>query len=91
MVNYDKRKGWRGSLINKKFNDKWTEGLEKFKLENSIGWNIAIVKRIDKFEAIIETTDKQTGIIEYEDINWTRKNFNKLFKVGDVIYVKKKK
>ena len=90
LVNYDKRKGWRGSLINKKFNDKWTEGLEKFKLENSIGWNIAIVKRIDKFEAIIETTDKQTGIIEYEDINWTRKNFNKLFKVGDVIYVKKK-
>ncbi len=90
LVNYDKRKGWRGPLINKKFNGKWTEGLEKFKLENSIGWNIAIVKRIDKFEAIIETTDKQTGIIEYEDINWTRKNFNKLFKVGDVIYVKKK-
>jgi len=90
LVNYDKRKGWRGPLINKKINDKWTEGLEKFKLENSIGWNIAIVKRIDKFEAIIETTEKQTGIIEYEDINWTRKNFNKLFKVGDVIYVKKK-
>ena len=90
LVNYDKRKGWRGSLINKKFNDKWTEGLEKFKLENSIGWNIAIVKRIDKFEAIIETTDKHIGIIEYENINWTRKNFNKLFKVGDVIYVKKK-
>ena len=90
LVNYDKRKGWRGPLINKKFNDKWTEGLKKFKLENSIGWNIANVKRIDKFEAIIETTDKQTGIIEYEDINWTRKNFNKLFKVGDVIYVKKK-
>ena len=90
LVNYDKRKGWRGPLINKKINDKWTKGLEKFKLENSIGWNIAIVKRIDKFETIIETTDKQTGIIEYEDINWTRKNFNKLFKVGDVIYVKKK-
>ena len=90
LVNYDKRKGWRGPLINKKINDKWTEGLEKFKLENSIGWNIAIVKRIDKFEAIIETTEKQTGIIEYEDINRTRKNFNKLFKVGDVIYVKKK-
>jgi penicillin-binding protein 1A len=90
LVNYDKRKGWRGPLINKKFNDKWTKGLEKFKLENSIGWNIAIVKRIDKFEAIIETTDKQTGIIEYEDINWTRKNFDKLFKIGDVIYVKKK-
>ena len=90
LVNYDKRKGWRGSLVNKKFNAKWTEGIEKFKLEKSIGWDIAIVKRIDKFEAIIETADKNTGIIEYEDINWTRKNFNELFKVGDVIYVKKK-
>ena len=90
LVNYDKRKGWRGSLINKKFNTKWTEGIEEFKLEKSIGWDIAIVKRIDKFEAIIETTDKNTGIIEYEDINWTRKNFNELFKIGDVIYVKKK-
>ena len=90
LVNYDKRKGWRGSLVNKKFNAKWTEGIEKFKLEKSIGWDIAIVKRIDKFEAIIETTDKNTGIIEYEDINWTRKNFNELFKIGDVIYVKKK-
>ena len=90
LVNYDKRKGWRGSLVNKKFNAKWTEGIEKFKLEKSIGWDIAIVKRIDKFEAIIETADKNTGIIEYEDINWTRKNFNELFKIGDVIYVKKK-
>jgi len=90
LVEYDKRKGWRGSLTNKKLNDKWTEGLEKFKLEKSIGWDLAIVKRIDKFEAIIETTNKHTGIIDYEDINWTRKNFNKLFKVGDVIYVEKK-
>jgi len=90
LINYDRRKGWRGPLINKKFNAKWKKGIEKFKLENSIGWDIAIVKRIDKVEAIIETTDKHTGIIEYEDINWTRKSFNKLFKVGDVIYVKKK-
>ena len=29
--------------------------LEKFYLEKSIGWEIAIVKRIDKFEAVIET------------------------------------
>jgi len=89
LVKYDKRKGWRGPLINKKINDKWNQGLEKFKLENSIGWDMAIVKRIDKFEAIIETTDKHIGIIEYENINWTKKNFNKLFKIGDVIYVKK--
>ena len=89
LVKYDRRKGWRGPLTNKKLNDKWKKSLEKFKLENSIGWNVAIVKRIDKFEAVIETTDNHSGIIKYENINWTRKKFSQLFKAGDIIYVKK--
>ena len=55
LIKYDKRKGWRGSLLNKKVDENWREGLEKLKLENSIGWEIAIIKRIDKFEAVIET------------------------------------
>ena len=89
LIKYDRRKGWRGPLINKKLDDNWRKNLKKFNLEKSIGWNIAIVKRIDKFETVIETTDKLNGIIKYEDINWTRKNFNQLFKIGDVVYVKK--
>ena len=90
LENYDKRRGWRGSLLNKKINDKWRNGLEKFNLENSIGWEIAIVKKIDKFETVIETKKNKIGIISHEDINWTRKNFNQIFQIGDVIYVKKK-
>jgi len=89
LLKYDKRKGWRGPLLNKKLNNSWREGLENFFLEKSIGWELAIVKRIDKFETVIETRNKLTGIIEHNDINWTRKNFEKLFKVGDIIYVKK--
>jgi len=89
LENYDKRRGWRGPLANKSLNKEWRKGLEKFYLEKSIGWEIAIVKRIDKFEAVIETKKNKTGIINYEDINWTRKNFKQLFKRGDVIYVKK--
>lgn len=89
LVKYDRRKGWRGPLTNKKLNDKWKKSLEKFKLENSIGWNVAIVKKIDKFEAVIETTDNHSGIIKYENINWTRKKFSQLLKAGDIIYVKK--
>ena len=27
--------------------------------------------------------------IEFKDISWTKKEFNKLLKVGDIIYVKK--
>ena len=89
LIKYDRRKGWRGPLTNIKLNDKWKEDLKKIKLEKSIGWDIAIVKRVDKFETVIETTDKNIGTIKYEDINWTRKNFNELFKIGDVIFVKK--
>ena len=89
LENYDKRRGWRGPLKNKNLNKDWRKGLEKFHLEKSIGWEIAIVKRIDKFEAVIETKKNKTGIINHEDINWTRKNFKQLFKIGDVIYVKK--
>ena len=88
LLDYDRRKGWRGPLDNRKNKD-WYENLDKFDLEKSIGWQIAIVKRIDKFETVIQTSNKENGIIKYEDINWTRKDFNEIFKVNDLIYVKK--
>ncbi len=88
LLEYDKRKGWRGSLENRK-NKNWYNNLEMFNLEKSIGWEIAIVKRIDKFETVIQTANKENGTISYEDINWTRKEFNQLFKINDLIYVKK--
>jgi len=89
LEKYDKRRGWRGPLLNKKINSEWNKGLEKFNLEKSLGWEIAIIKRIDKFETVIETVKNKVGIIKYENINWTRKNFNQLFKIGDIVYVKK--
>ena len=91
LESYDKRQGWRGPLLNRKVNNEWGKGLEKFNLEKSLGWEIAIVKRIDKFEAVIQTKENKIGIINHEDINWTRKNLNQIFKIGDIIYVKKKK
>ncbi len=90
LESYDKRRGWRGPLTNKKINNEWKKGLEKFNLEKSIGWEIAIVKRVDKFETVIETKENKVGTINHEDVNWTRKNLNQIFKIGDLIYVKKK-
>ena len=86
---YDKRKGWRGSLTNKKNSKNWKKDLDKFKLEKSIGWNIAIVKKIKKFSVIIETNDNLKGVINYKSISWTKKEFYDLFNIGDIIYVKK--
>ena len=89
LEEFDKRKGWRGSLSNKIKHKNWKKELTKYYLEKSLGWELAIIKRIDKFETIIETIDKKKGIINFNDIDWTRKNFKDLFKKDDIIYVKK--
>ena len=91
LVTYDKRKGWRGSLTNKKISKNWhkDKNLEKYKLEKSINWELAIVKKIDQFSIDVETEDKIIGKIIYENISWTKKEFNELVNIGDVIYVKK--
>ena len=89
LQDFDKRKGWRGPLSNKKKHNNWKKDLKKLNLEDSLGWELGIVKRIDKFETVIETQNGNNGIINFNDIDWTRKEFNKLFKTGDIIYVKK--
>ena len=89
LIKYDKRKGWRGVITYKSPNSNWLKDLEKYKLEKSINWKIAIVKNVDKFLAEVETEDKIKGIIEYKDISWTKKEFEEILKPGDIIYVKK--
>ncbi len=88
LIKYDKRKGWRGPLTNKKYSSNWNDNLNKFYIEKSIGWNLAIVKKINKFSVDIETIEKKQGKIKYEDISWTKKELNKIFNIGDIVYVK---
>ena len=64
--------------------------MDNYELEKSINWKLAIVRKIYKFSVAIETRDKENGVIDYNDISWTKKEFNELFKIGDVIYVKAK-
>ena len=88
LISYDKRKGWHGVLENKDYNKDWTKDLNKYKLEKSINWEIAIIKKIRQFSVEIETHNKINGLIEYKEISWTKKEFSDLFKVGDIVYVK---
>ena len=88
LEKYDQRKGWRGPLTNKRYNN-WVKEIDIFKLEKSIKWDIAIVKKINKFSTLIETEKKIDGIINYENVSWTKKEFDELFNEGDLIYVKK--
>ena len=89
LIAYDKRKGWRGPIENKTYSKNWSEKLGKYQLEKSIDWEIAIIKKVNKFSAIIETKDKIKGFIKYDDISWTKKEFNELIFPGDIVYVKK--
>ncbi len=86
LVEFDKKKGWRGPLLNKKYNSKWSKNLKDYKLEESIGWKLSIITNVNKFSAEIETIDGTKGIIEHSSIYWTKKEFEDLFKVGDIIY-----
>ncbi len=89
LIAYDQRKGWRGVLGNRNYTKNWFKDFEKYSLENSINWEIAIIKRLNQFSAIIETKDEKEGVIEYKGISWTKKEFSELFRTGDVVYVKK--
>ena len=90
LEKYDRRKGWRGSIKNKKNIIKWNKDkdLDLIRLENSINWTLAKVKKINKFSTLIETENGTAGVINYRNILWTKKEFNDLFKLGDIIYVK---
>jgi len=90
LIEYDKRKGWRGPLLNiRNYNNDWSKNLDKYNLEKTINWKIAIIKDLSDYYATLETKDGNEGIIKYEDISWTKKNIKELFEIGDVIYVEK--
>ena len=87
LISYDKRKGWRGPVSSSKKLNNWNSKLDKYRLEKSINWDLAIVKKIDQFLIEIETENKLNGIIKYENISWVKKEFNEILKIGDIIYV----
>ena len=89
LISYDKRRGWRGPLINTTYKKNWFKEFSDLKLEKSIGWQIAIIKKVKKFEVEIETDENELGIIEYKDTSWTKKEFSEILKKGDIVYVQK--
>tara|TARA_Y100000590_G_scaffold217931_1_gene246870 strand:+ start:3329 stop:5755 length:2427 start_codon:yes stop_codon:yes gene_type:complete len=89
LEEYDKRHGWRGSVAN--LSDKsWQNKIQKFIPDKSLNWELAKVIDISDLTVKIEIQNKEIGFIDFKNVNWTRKkNFNELFKLNDIIYVKK--
>ena len=77
LISYDKRKGWRGPLLrNQKLNN-WKNKLDKLRLEKSINWELAIIKKIDKFFIEIETENELMGLLNMKIFLGLKKNLMK--------------
>jgi len=89
LEEYDRRHGWRGPITKVDKKD-WVKLVEKYKTDKSLDWKLAKVISLNKLSVKIETQDKEIGLIDFKNINWTRKkSFEELLNLHDIIYVKK--
>ena len=88
---YDKRKGWRGPITNKFSSTNWENEVNSIRLDPTLEWKIAEVKKVNEENIEILTIGKQKGIIVKKDLKWAikDKNINEIFSSGDFIYIKK--
>ena len=98
IEDYDRRRGWRGPIINKIKNKKWKNRISQYKLDPTLNWEFAEIISLNNdkisFQLINEDKKKIKGILSYEDIKWTlsqKKLVQDIHKLGDIILVKKEK
>ena len=73
LLDYDKRMGWRGPLKNINITKNWHKKVKQFQIEKSIGWHLAIIKKIRKFNVEIDIFNNGNGTIDLSDVSWTKK------------------
>ena len=98
IEDYDRRRGWRGPIVNKIKNKNWQKRLDRFKLDPTLDWNLAEVTIINENELKFKTLDKTNknleGSLNFRNLKWTipqKKSIKDVHKIGDIIFVKKEK
>jgi len=92
IENYDKRKGWRGPVKNINLSNKNWKNLIQNNIEKKIGWEVSRVIDISETKIKIETENDKIGEIKFLNLKWIKQSEKeKLFQLGDLIYVKHKK
>ena len=96
IEDYDRRRGWRGPIINKIKNKNWENKIVKYKLDPSLKWEIAEIISVDnekiRFRIINNNKKKIEDNIFLRNIKWTlsqNKLIQDIHQIGDVIFVKK--
>jgi penicillin-binding protein 1A len=93
IESYDRRKGWRGPILNKNKTFEWEKKLKKINLDPTLNWKIAEIISVNDNSLEINTLDGTKGKIFIQDLGWVLKGkpIGKKFFEGDLIYVKKNK
>ena len=91
IESYDKRHGWRGSLLNTKNEPNWKKILINKKVDASLKWEFAEILNVNKSEIIFMTiAKKEQGNIKSNNLKWAiKKTIYDSFKINDIIFVKK--
>jgi penicillin-binding protein 1A len=96
IEDYDRRKGWRGSITNKIKNKNWKKTVSQYKLDPTLNWQFAEITSLDvnriEFDLITNEKNSLKGSLLFKDIKWTipkKKSIKDVHKIGDIIFVKK--
>jgi len=90
---YDRRHGWRGPITNKLKNSNWKKIVKNLKIDPTLNWKKAEILTIDESGINFKTLKGSQGNIVLKKLKWAipnKKNISDRFKVGDIIFVKKK-
>lgn len=103
LLEYDRRHGWRGATTSIKIDENYKKSLADAKLTSGAeeSWKKAVVLKVTKDKAEIETADGVTGEIPLSLLAWARHaekgqnmgpvptSVDQVLRKGDVIYVEK--
>lgn len=90
LLNYDRRKGWRGPLA--RTGTGTPEATEFFARPNPllpIGWHLAFVQDVSDAEAKLLLQDWKPATLKAGGVKWTGQPLAALLKTGDIVYVSK--
>lgn len=102
LEEYDRRHGWRGAVTNINGVENWIDALKKLEAAGDlpdVGWQLAVVLKLESKEAEIGLSDGKRHKLLFEDVKWARKwlpeqyvgdeitKMADVFKRGDVVWV----
>ena len=89
---YDKRHGWRGPIVNKNKDLNWEKKIKNYKIDPTLGWEIAEVISLNENEINLKTQKGIKGNINSNQLKWAvpkKKTIADKFEIGDLIFIKK--